>query len=331
MFIWHHLYRRFVYQLLILLLLAGCGPRIGGGETALHVAQSPLLVDLPALYIDYDQDGHASIGQVPVAALADLFPVDPTRLNLTPAQIKLIVDANIQHLQVTNTPERLLLLINGKPMPSLFWGTPASVATTDTQPQQAAMAPLATLLPMVSAMGVGVVIRFPVSTGMAPIPLTPVTVDSSAAQAVQAEYLALIGEAPHLSIDVFYHADGSWTVADLDATAWQAALPLPWARLNLRTEQIEELRAGGINELILKSDREGLFVHVNGQPLPHLSWANGELNQLLLLAADGGLFRQLLGDTPTAYSLAVTLERLLPMLQVTEIELHVHFAPTATE
>ncbi len=321
----HPLRRLFVYLLLVSLLFTGCGPRIGGGETAAQLNHPSFVIDLPALYIDYDRSGNASIGSVPVSALGDAFTVDLARLNLGPEQIDMIMDANIQHLQVTNTPDQLLLLINGKALPSLAWRAEDQATVEDTQKLQAGVARITSLLSTVVAMGGGVVLRFPLTAGTEPIPLTMVETDSGAMREAQDEYVAVIGAPPHLLIDVFYQSDGSWTVADLDATAWRAVLPLPWARLNLRAEQIQSLRAGGIDELILASNREGIFVQVNHQPLPHLSWANGELNNMIVLAAEGGLFRQLLGDTPTAYSLAATLEDLLPMLQVTEIELRVHF------
>ncbi len=333
---WHHLCRLFVRPLFVGLLfvgllfvgllITGCGPRIGGGETAAQLRQSPLVIDLPALYIDYDRSGHASIGSVPVDAIGDALTVDLSRLNLKTEQINTIMDANIQHLQVTNTPDRLLLLVNGQLLPALVWHTERATTAGEGQMLAAGLAQITPLLSTVVAMGGGVVLRFPISAGTVPIPLTMVESDSVALEAAQDEYLAIIGTPPHMVIDVFYQADGSWRVSDLDATAWRAVLPLPWDRLNLGAEQIQSLRAGGIEDLILQSNREGLFVQVNQQPLPHLSWAKGELNSMIVLAAEGGLFRQLLGDTPTAYSLAATLEHLLPMLQVTEIELRIHFA-----
>lgn len=327
---WQHLCRRFVYQLLVIILFTGCGPRIGGGETARQLSNSPVVIDLPALYLDYDRSGNASIGGVPVTALRELFPVDLARLNLSAAQIDLIMNANIQHLQVTNTPEQLLLLVNGQALPALAWATESPATAVETQALAAGMEQITIMLSTVVAMGGGVVVRFPISAGAPSIPLTRVETDSVVIEAAQDEYLAIIGAPPHLVVDVFYQSDGSWKVSDLDATAWRAVLPLPWDRLNLGAEQLQRLRAGGIDTLILKSNRAGLFVQVNQQSLPHLTWANGELNTMMVLAAEGGLFRQLFGDTPTADSLAVTLEHLLPMLQVTEMELRVHFAAENT-
>jgi hypothetical protein len=75
----------------------------------------------------------------------------------------------------------------------------------------------------------------------------------------------------------------------------------------------------------LISNQQGVFIEVNQHALPHLAWTEGELGNVLALADEGGFFPQWLGDTPTAYSLMATLERLLPMVQVTELRLQVHF------
>lgn len=310
------------------LLLVGCGPRIGGGEAAAHLAGRSLAVDLPALYIDYNRAGGAQIGSVPVAAVGDSFGIDLSPLNLDAAQLQPIIDANIQHIQVTTLPGRLLILVNGRVVPSLQWSE-NRWATTGTTAAELfpEIAPLIPLLPIAAEMGGGITLRFPLSGSVSPIPLTMVEPDHSALQADQDAYLAAIGGVPpQLGIDVFYENDGTWVVNGLDAAGWHESVPLPWERLNLTPREIETLQAGGIETLTFRSDRQGLYVTVNGEPFPHLSWANGELQNLIVLADEGGLFHQLLGDTPTAYSLAVTLERLLPMLQITEIELRVHFA-----
>jgi hypothetical protein len=315
----------------LLLLFTGCGPRVGAGEMAAQLRGSPLVVDLPALYIDYDRAGQAFIGTVPVTALGDAFGVNLALLNLDAAQMQMISAANIHHLQVTNTPTHLRLLVNGRTLPALRW-TPESLANAGTTLQQLlpGLEAVAALLPVVVEMGGGVVLRFPVADGVAPLPEALIESDGAAITAAQAAYLRVIGAPPQIVIDVFYRDDGTWMVDDLDEAAWRAALPLPWERLTLRPAQIQNLRAGGINTLVLKTNREGIFVQINDQPLPHLSWVDGELNNVVGLAAEAGLFRQLLGDTPTAASLATTLEQLLPMLQVTELELRVHFAADNT-
>ncbi len=330
---WYYLRSFLVYCIggSLLLLFTGCGPRVGAGEMAAQLRDSPLVVDLPALYVDYDRVGRAFIGTVPVTALGDAFGADLALLNLDAAQMQMISAASIHHLQMTNTPTHLRLLVNGRTLPALRW-TPESLANVGTTLQQLApgLEAVAALLPVVVEIGGGVVLRFPVADGVAPVPVALLETDGAAINAAQAAYLRVIGAPPQIVIDVFYRDDGTWTVDDLDGATWRAALPLPWERLTLQPAQIQSLRAGGVNTIVLRTNREGIFVQINEQQLPHLSWGDGELNNVVVLASEGGLFRQLLGDTPTAASLATTLEQLLPMLQVTELELRVHFAADHT-
>ena len=42
-----------------------------------------------------------------------------------------MVNSQIQHIQIDNTPEGLLILINGKPIPSLGWDGESLVATAE--------------------------------------------------------------------------------------------------------------------------------------------------------------------------------------------------------
>lgn len=309
------------------LLLLGCGERIGGGVMAAQQPTSPLVIDLPALYVDYNADGTAYIGSVPAATLGDSLGVDLSPLDREPVQIQRIVEANIQHIQITTVPNQLRILINGRVAPSLTWA-PDELAQAGAKMARfkPSLAPLEPLLPIASTWGGGLVLRFPLAAGAIPLPLEAQANDERAAQADVMAYLAAIGGTPpQLTIDVTYAPDGTWRVDGLDAAAWGESVPLPWERLNLDGAQIDTLRAGGVSELVVASNQDGIFLQVNGKALPHLSWADGALQNIVILAADGGLFRELLGDTPTAYSLAATIERLLPMLQLTEVTLRVHF------
>ena len=55
------------------LVLAGCAPRAGGGETAKAATGQDLVVDLPAIVIDFNAQGEPSVGNVPIAQLASTF------------------------------------------------------------------------------------------------------------------------------------------------------------------------------------------------------------------------------------------------------------------
>ncbi len=334
----HRWHRWFVLTLSIFLMnmslfVSGCGMRVGGGEMAAQADDAPLVVDLPALYIDYDRSGIARVGSVPVTTLGDTLGIDLSALNLAPQQLEQIIDAHIQHIQITSLPQRLLILINGRVVPSLGWATAELENTGATLAALVpALAPLEPLLPIAAEMGIGLVLRFPLAPGATPLALELRPHEPARGEVDQEAYLAAIGGLPpRWTIDVYYQNDGTWRVDGLDAAAWSQSVPLPWEKLNLDVAHLHALRNGGIEELILSSNREGLFLQVNQEPLPYLSWTNGALQNVVTLADEGGIFQQLLGDSATAYSLATTLERLLPLVQLTELELRVHFATNGPE
>lgn len=311
-----------------MLLLAGCGPRIGGGELATQATGAPLVVDLPALTVDYDRSGTAHVGSVSVAELGAVVGTDLTLLNLDREQMIQVTAANLQSIQLTNRPQQLLIVINERPLPRLAWDDTSLAAGMQLLEQVTTQSDLPvdipTLLPVLTNLGGGLTLRFPGAAGASSTSV--VEEPRLAAAAAQTAYLELIGTPPALTIDVHYQPDGRWTVDGLDATAWGALLPLPWERLNLEPETMQVLHEAGLRELIVRSNQTGLFVTVNGTMLPHLDWSQGELGHVIALAESSGLFTQFLGDTPTAYSLATTLAQLMPMLQVTEMTLRVQFS-----
>ncbi|MEZ4620034.1 MAG: hypothetical protein R2867_31645 [Caldilineaceae bacterium] len=325
----HRWWQGAVYGILIGLAASGCGSRIGSGEMAAQATNAALVIDLPALYIDYDHSGEAYVGSVTVATFGSALGINLGQLNLDAAQIAQVMAANIQHVQVTNRPGELLLVVNGRPLPALRWDDDAlSTSLEMLHALNLGVVDIAPLLPTMAEFGGGVVLRFPVAAGSSRMPLAVITPTVDKGNAARDAYLAQIGAPPQLRIEVFYKDDGTWQVEGLDAAAWGTLLPLPWQRLNLSAATLAALHTAAIKELTITSDRQGLFVAVNGRQLPHLDWANGELTNLIVLADEGGLFTQLLGDTPTAYSLAAKLERLLPMIQTTEVTLFVHFPAT---
>src|SRR3954470_16242388 len=106
------------------IVLAGCAPRATSGLTAGQAGDNSLVIDLPALVIDINADGNPSVGNVPVAQLAATIPGAAGQLDklVAPAAtVKMLTDSNIQHIQIDNSPNGLLILVNGEPIPSVKW------------------------------------------------------------------------------------------------------------------------------------------------------------------------------------------------------------------
>ena len=105
--------------LIFTLVLSACGPRPQQGELAQSATDDTLVVDLPAVYIDYDEQGQASISGAAIAQLGALLGQDLSSLDRTPEAIKALTDAGIQHMFINLTPSGVSMYANGNPMLSL--------------------------------------------------------------------------------------------------------------------------------------------------------------------------------------------------------------------
>ena len=119
------MHRRISVLLLLLLgfLLAGCSARPDAGLTA-AMSDSGLVLDLPAITVDYDNSGAPVLAGITAAELAAVLPGGIDRLTLPATAIDVAKNAGIQHVQVSNTPNGLRLFVNGAALPGLAWDTP---------------------------------------------------------------------------------------------------------------------------------------------------------------------------------------------------------------
>lgn len=308
------------------LMLAGCGPRVGGGELAASASPQDLVVDLPAIYIDVNTEGQTSIGGTPLAQLSSQLGVDlSAAAQLDKVWVNHLTTTNVQHLQINNTANGIMLLVNGEPIPSLGWDGEALTATADTLNMLGAnIGPqIGKLLPVIRALGVGVVVRIPVVEGTELIPLAVQSDQSAAALAkkAQEEYLQAVGQPPVVRVTLSYAPDGTFTVADLSGTDL-AAMNIPVQSLNLPAPQIERMAQLGIKKISLSSNNEGVFIGINDKVLPHITWGNGEVNHVLKLAAQMGFLGQIQGYSPEVHAM---IESLLPSVQASDVNLTVTF------
>ena len=114
--------------LVLSLVLSACGPRPQQGELAQNATgDQPLVVDVPAVYIDYNEQGQATISGAALATLGALLGQDLSVLDRTPEDMQRLADAGIQQMFVNLTPAGLGVYANGKPLLSLAW-TPETLA-----------------------------------------------------------------------------------------------------------------------------------------------------------------------------------------------------------
>ncbi len=315
-----------VLLLIAALVLSGCAPRTGAGSSAAMAMEDELVIDLPAIVIDFDSSGAASIGGVPASEMGAMAGVDLSTLALSPDWVNYFSMTNIQHLQIDNTAGGLMILVNGQPIPSLAWDEDSLVATAGALGSLGIALPvLDKVLPLVQQLGLAVILRFPVQAG-AEIIAYSVMGDGSAAEmskAAQEEFLAAVGAPPKINLPIVYQADGSYAVGDLSDAEWTALTGVPWYALRLDPNALAGLTASGITSMTFETDQAGVHVSINGNALPTISWGNGEVQHVLDLAGQMGLWAAYMPGVNMDDMMA-TIESILPVVQTTEANISIY-------
>ena len=308
--------------LIAVLALSGCAPRAGQGSVAGDADQ--LVIDLPALVLDFGMDGKPMIKN---AALSGLVDTLGGQLDLTvpPDMVFLMEVSNIQHIQVSNTPDGLLLLVNGRSIPSISYkgdslsALPGALSTFDM------VLPMADLLfALVDQIGIGVIARFPVAPGMEEIPLY-IEGDSSAAMAAKAaqeEFLAAVGTPPRINLPIFYEANGDVLIGDLSIAEMNMMTDFALAPLALRLGQLGMVKFLGISELGISTNVDGITISIDGNTLPTLDWSDGKASNLLEFITTIPVLEMAM---PGMGAMLPMINQILPLVQATEFDLTLHF------
>lgn len=309
-------------MLIAVIALAGCAPRAGQGSIDADADQ--LVIDLPALVLDFGMDGMASIKN---AALADLVgglgvPLD---LEVPPEVVFAMGASNIQHIQVSNTPEGLLLLVNGRSIPNISYDGDSLNALPGALNTFGVVVPMADLLfALVDSIGIGVIARFEPAPGMEEIPLY-VEGDSAAAMAAKAaqeEFLAAVGTPPRINLPVFYGADGSISIGDLSIQEMQEMTGGSLGALEMGLSSLSMVRAMGISQLGISTGADGITISIDGTVLPTLDWSDGKASNLIELITDIPLLDIAM---PGMGSMMPMIHQILPLVQATDFDLTLHF------
>jgi hypothetical protein len=311
------------------IVLAGCAPRATSGLTSNQATNDALVVDLPALVVDIDANGAPSVGNVPLAQLAANFAPGMLDSLVMPANIvSMMTESNIQHIQIDNSPNGLLLLVNGEPIPSIKWDGKILSDTGGLISQLGAGAPvLEKMLPVLTDLGLGVIIRFPLQDGVAAIPTyVEGGAAATAAKQAQEQFLASVGNTPPtITLPIIYDADGGWRVGDLSETEWTNLTGLPLQAAHLQPAMIKGIISSGITEVSIYTNEQGLHLSINGSELPYIGWADGEINHLLDVSDQLGLWNTLADSGMNMGDVIGMVETLLPAVQSTNTNINVYF------
>lgn len=264
------------------LALAGCAPRPGAGTAA--AGSDALSIDLPAILVEYDAEGQASLLGMPVGELGAALGADLSALSLGKETLDKFTTAKIQNLQINNQPNVLRIYMNGQPLPAIIWNEEAMTALADTLTGMGTDASmLSTLTPLLPNLGVGLALKMPVPSGQNEIPLNTAGVKLDSATALKS-FDAAKAAVSNINLVITYAADGTPTIEGI-APFMLNMIGLNPAALALPADQLESIAGQGIQSLGIKTVQGGLLLQLNGNALPYLQWSNAnEITNLLSLA-----------------------------------------------
>jgi hypothetical protein len=325
--------------LIFTLVLSACGPRPQQGELAQSATDDTLVVDLPAVYIDYDEQGQASISGAAVSQLGALLGQDLSSLDRSPEAIKALTDAGIQHMLINLTPSGLSMYANGNPMLSLAW-TPETLGNLGNllgSMPDPTLQQVQDLVPVLANMSLGIVMNFPhegdalpLVADVEPDPTGILAEATKAAPAALQEVLpenmqgmggllgGLLGGLPPLT--VAFDANGAGTLTGL---APFILSQIPAGAITLPADTLTQLQDLGIQKLQIRNSPEGLDIAVNDEALPSLHWDRNEMKTMNEVGVGAGGLKVLANLDEGTLDTLQTVFKLMPVLQAAKLDVTV--------
>jgi hypothetical protein len=289
------------------LLLASCGPATIPTTSPETASGETFMIALPRIVVDYDTAGNPSkILGIDLSKLP--FQIDA--LKLPPQTIEMLTGGDIQHIEMVFVGHGVTVYVNGKPMPFISWDDASleralnvaagfGVQNTDLYKQ---------LVPMLTRLGIDLVLRFPLQAGATEIAMTQPGEAAKLTITPTTEPASVI-----VTFEIKYDQNGNPGILGITAADLAAlGIPLP---VGLAPSTIESLQAANIQNAEFKSSPSGLFVYVNGEVLPNLSWDTALLTNLAELVVQ-------LSPNPAYNDLIMGI---VPSLDRLDIDILIHF------
>jgi len=314
----HSLRRSLVWVLIVSLLLPlfTASGVLAAPATAPMAQEEPAFrLELPRIVVTIDEEGYPSVFGLSVKDIQNMTGMDMSMARVPENTLQMMAQAQVQHIEVALNSQGLFLFVNGKPLPYLEWDQERLTTLVDAlQAFQVPNAPLiARLVPFLQYIGLSVAVQFPLPEGAEPVPMRDTEefflVDTEAARGEVAVPSTI------LYAEVNVDAEGVPSIMDLSVRQIQEETGLDLSTAVVPPNIMAQMEAAGVQHMQLKTQPEGLYLYLNGKPLPLLAWDLAHLTTL------GELVSGLMADQPWA----PLISKAVPWLQAADIQLTVRF------
>ncbi len=306
---------------IVALVLAACGPAMQPAASPQTASGEVFTVALPQIVVDFDKSGNPSVLGIDAAKLQS-YGLNIPVSGIGPTAAAQMTANNIQHIEMRQTGNGVVLFVNAKPMPYLAWSDASLQQLTDLTGLLGASAPnpqvltlVRKFLPIVRRVGLDLVLTFPKQDAAQKIAL------ANPDQVVKAVAVPSTDPASAVvQFEIKYDQNGVPGILGITASDL-AAMGLN-APLALAPSVLTGLQANNIQNMELRSKGDGAFIYVNGNPLPNIAWDP----QLLGNAVD--LWLQM-NPGVNQFVPVDLVKQVAPSIAKADIAILVHFPVTA--
>lgn len=271
--------RKSLFLLLVVtvLVLSACGPAMTPSTSSKTQSGETFMLAMGRLEIAFDKDGNPTVLGMKLSDVGKMIGQDLSFVRLEPSYVTWMTNTNIQHIEMRQTGDGLALLVNGKPMPHIAWNDDTlnramDLAIVFAPGNENLLNVIRKFLPIISRLGLDVVLRFPLQPGAKTIEVA----DPSVAMAKvnpSKDAASFI-----LKFEVRYDQQGVPAILGISGSDF-AGTGLPLA---IDGTVLKRLQSSNVQHVEFRTKPEGMFIYLNGEPLPSLAWDK----QLLKSAAE---------------------------------------------
>lgn len=312
--------RRWAPVLLLVsaLLLAACGPAMQPATGPETDSGEVFMIALPRIAIDFDSMGNPSMMGIKLEDVERITGQSLSSMRLNKFYVDWMTNANVQHVELRQTGNGVAFIVNGKPMPHIAWTDKSLQKTSEVaallQVSNADTELLRKFLPIVRRLGLDLVVTFPRRSDATAIALM------NADEALKVKPSTVVEPASAIvRFEVKYDNQGvpgvlGISAADLAARGIDAPLAIDLRYVDL-------FKKNNIQFVELRGKDDGLYLYINGEPLPNIVWDDTFLTN----AAD--LYVQMNPESPYTQ----VAKQVLPLVNNADVNVIVHFPIAADQ